>query len=93
MAIKSRQVFHTHNNYLSSIKYIASGGNMEDSTSALEQLATKVLDSGWLIEIKDGKTDFSQIHRSLNNAWGIEALFKMENLLIKEDDLIRLSNN
>ncbi len=93
MAIKSRRVFHTHNNYLSAIKYVASGGNMEDSKSALEQLASKILDSGWLSEPKKGKIDFSQIHKSLNNAWGIEAIFKMENLLIKEDDLIRLSNN
>lgn len=93
MAIKSRRVFHTHNNYLSAIKYVASGGNTEDSKSALEQLASKVLDSGWLSEPKNGEMDYSQIHKSLNNAWGIEAIFKMENLLIKEDDLIRLSNN
>ena len=93
MAIKSRQVFHTHNNYLSAIKYIVSGGNIEDSKSALVQLASKVLDSGWLSEIKNVQLDFNQVHKTLNNTWGIEALFKMENLLIKEDDLIRLSNN
>ena len=93
MPIKSQQVFHTHNNYLSAIKYVASSGNPEDSTNALRQLASKVLDSGWVSEISKGDIEFSQIHKTLNNAWGIEALFKMENLLIKEDDLIRLSNN
>ena len=93
MAIKSSQVFHTHNNYLSAIRYVASGGNTEDQMSALGQLASKVADSGWLSEIKSFDKDFSQLHKSLNNAWGIEAIFKMENLLIKEDDLIRLSNN
>lgn len=93
MPKKSSQVFHTHNNYLSAIKYVASGGYADDTKSALVQLASKILDSGWLSEIKRGGNDFYQIHKSLNNAWGIEALFKMENLLIKEEDLIRLSNN
>ena len=93
MSRNSRQVFHTHNNYLSAIKYVASAGLIEDSKSALLRLASKVLDSGWLADIKHGETDFSQIHQALNNAWGIEALFNMEKMLIKEDDLIRLSNN
>ncbi len=93
MSENSSQVFKTHSNYISAIRYIASGGILDNTEYALNLLASKVYDSGCLnFEIKK-EIDKKEIHHTLNNAWGIEALFKTENVLINEDDLIRLSNN
>ncbi|MDA2919274.1 hypothetical protein MYX76_07270 [Desulfobacterota bacterium AH_259_B03_O07] len=93
MARNTREIFRTHANYISAIRYVASGGILGNANAALEQLASRVSDSGCLNIPKRTDIDLNQIHRSLNNAWGIEALFKMGNVFIKEDDLIRLSNN
>lgn len=93
MIQNSRQVFRTHSNYLNAIRHIASSGIEDDAQKALELLALKVYDSGCLNLQREIDFDKDDIHHSLNNAWGIEALLKTENILINEDDLIRLSNN
>ncbi|HSG30409.1 MAG TPA: hypothetical protein VLB82_02580 [Thermodesulfobacteriota bacterium] len=93
MPQNSRQVFRTHSNYLNAIRYIASGGIEDNNQKSLELLAEKVFESGCLKLEKKTEFNTNDIHHSLNNAWGVEALYKMGNLFIKEDDLIRLSNN
>lgn len=93
MPQNSRQVFRTHSNYLSAIRYITCGGMVEDSRKSLELLAEKVYDSGCLKPQRVLKSDTSEIHHSITNAWDLEALYKLETIFIKEDDLIRLSNN
>lgn len=93
MPQNSRQVFRTHLNYLTAIKHIASGGIEDDNYKSLELLASKVYDSGCLKLDIEMELNIEDIHHALNNAWGIEALYKMGNVFITEDDLIRLSNN
>jgi hypothetical protein len=93
MPQNSRQVFRTHSNYLTAIRHVASSGIEDNKQESLELLASKVYDSGCLKLEKEVEFNTGDIYHSLNNAWGIEALFKMGNVFIKEDDLIRLSNN
>ena len=87
MPQNSRQVFRTHSNYLTAIRHVASSGVEDDKQKSLELLASKVYDSGCLQLEKEVEFNIKDIHHSLNNAWGIEALFKMGNVFIKEDDL------
>ena len=93
MLKNSRQVFRTHSNYIAAIRHIASGGITDDSLNSLHKLAGKVYDSGCLKLEKVVEFDSGDVHHSLNNAWSVEALYKMENIFIDEDDLMRLSNN
>ncbi len=93
MLRNSRQVFRTHSNYLTAIRHIAAGGIEDDNQKSLELLASKVYDSGCLKIERAAEFKIEDVHHSLNNAWGIEALYKMSNVFITEDDLIRLSNN
>lgn len=93
MAKSSKNVFRTHSNYISALRYLVLGGKTKSEYDAFRALASRIVDSGWMNELKKDNPDHFQIHRSLNNAWGIEALYKMSELVIKEDDLVRLSNN
>ncbi len=93
MPSNTQQTFRTHANYISAIRYVLSGGNLLNSKSSLELIASRVRDSGVLKSTKIYKADVAQVHHSLNNAWGVQALFKMGDMFIKEDDLVRLSNN
>lgn len=93
MGKSSKNVFRTHSNYISALRYLALGGKTKSDYDAFRYLASRISDSGWITELSSGHPDRFQLHRSLNNAWGIEALYKMSELFIKEDDLVRLSNN
>lgn len=93
MSEKASQVFRTHSNYVSAIRYLASNGILDNMDDALNLLASRVYDSGCLNFEYSKQINSDELHHSINNAWGIEALFKTENTIIKEDDLIRLSNN
>lgn len=93
MAKSSKNVFRTHSNYISALRYVALGGKTKSEAEAFRLIASRLSESGWLNDLQKEKADHFQLHRSLNNAWGIEALYKMSELFIKEDDLVRLSNN
>lgn len=93
MTRSSSRVFRTHSNYISAIRYVALDGNIKNAKEGFKLLASKVTDSGWYGFLKPDNADRAQLHRSMNNAWGIEALYKMSDVLIREDDLTRLSNN
>ena len=93
MTKSSSRVFRTHSNYISAISYVALDGNLSDEAEGLKLLSSKLMDSGWYMFLKPDKADRSQLHRSINNAWGLEALYKMSDVFISEDDLTRLSNN
>jgi len=93
MRENASQVFRTHSNYVSAISFIATGGILDNMDDALNLLAYRVYESGCLNFEYTKKINIDDLHHSINNAWGIEALFKTENSIINEDDLIRLSNN
>jgi len=48
MTSNTQQTFRTHANYISAIRYVLSGGNLLNSKSSLELIASRVRDSGVL---------------------------------------------
>lgn len=93
MSENALQVFRTHSNYVSAIRYLASGGILDNTDDSLNLLASRVYESGCLNFKYSSQINTEELRHLLNNAWGIEALFRTENSIIKEDDLVRLSNN
>ncbi len=94
MAKGSNLVFKTHSNYVSAIRYVACGEDVSYKRECLRTLALKIKESGWLKRVEKGfNVDITRLRRRLINAWSVETVYKISDELIKEDDLVRLSNN
>ena len=92
MSDNYRERFQTHANYLEAFAYLATDGSNRGESTMLSGLRSRLHNAG--CGGSGAKSiDKDQIQRSLRNAWGTELLLRFGQLFIKEDELVRISNN
>lgn len=84
--------FKTHANYLRSFAFLvdqnAWNGNLD-----VDALAERISASGILPAANPRDIDLEQVRRSIHNAWGTELLLSLGASIIRENELVALSNN
>ncbi len=89
---KPQDVFRTHANYLRAFALLARGG-ITNRLQAYEDLCERVTAAGSMSAAPIPNTNHDQVRRILENGWGTELLIILGESIIKDDDLVRVSNN
>ncbi len=84
--------FRTHARYIEAFAMLAGLGQNSGDLRALQDLQQRAFTSGCLSDSASGTIDYSQVQRSLNNAWGTELLLAMASRWDAEDEFVRLTN-
>lgn len=84
--------FVTHANYLRAFAYLAYS-RFESRRRAFSNIIDRVLNSGILPSNRAADFDHQQVKASLENAWGTELLLTLGEHIIRDEEVIRLSNN
>ena len=84
--------FRTHANYLRAFGHLAHQDCRPDRRMAFEAIREQVLESD-LLPVENSEANLSQVQTSLQNAWGTELLLTLGEDLIRDEEVIRLSNN
>jgi hypothetical protein len=84
--------FRTHQHYLEAFAHIAADGHSL-SDDAYIAIKSRFEQNRIQIKIPEETTNRDQLRRALENAWSTELLLLMSRRVIKEDEIVRLSNN
>jgi len=84
--------FVTHANYLRAFAYLAYS-RFESRCHAFSNIIDRVLNSGILPSSRATDVDRRQVRASLENAWGTELLLTLGEHIVRDEEVIRLSNN
>lgn len=85
--------FKTHANYIRALAYLVDPAARDQDPSFVD-ISVRTRESGILAAAPNAmNVDTEQVKRSLNNAWGTELLLSLGTSVIREDELVALSNN
>lgn len=84
--------FVTHANYLRAFAYLFYSGS-ESRHHAYRVIADRVLNSGILPSSRATDVDGRQVRASLENASSTELLLTLGEHIVRDEEVIRLSNN
>jgi len=84
--------FKTHQHYLDAFAYLAANENRL-SEDAYVGIKERFKQNRITTKIPQNTTSREQLKKALENAWGTELLLLMSRKFIREDEIIRLSNN
>ena len=84
--------FVTHANYLRAFAHLSYSG-FESRHHAYSTIVDRVLNSGILPSSRATDVDRRQVRASLENAWGTELLLTLGEHIVRDEEVIRLSNN
>ena len=93
MARKSKEVFRTHANYIRAFALLTRVPAAASKSDLYDSLLARAKNSGCLTAAPKNQIDLSQVQGSIKNAWGTELLMMLGVCLIREEELINLSNN
>jgi hypothetical protein len=85
-------VFRTHSNYLrafATLAYSGAGQRHSAYSSIIDRIINSIILSGSRITGVDSR----QIRSSLENAWGTELLLALGERIVRNEEVVRLSNN
>jgi hypothetical protein len=84
--------FKTHANYLRAFAHLSYSG-FESRHRAYSTIVNRVLNSGILPSTRVTDVDRRQVRASLENAWGTELLLTLGEHIVRDEEVLRLSNN
>jgi hypothetical protein len=85
--------FRSHKHYVEALAWIGGRTLLISDANALEVLATRFAGSGGVHDKPPPTIDYSQVQRSLRNAWSTELLLALPGRWTEEDEFIRLANS
>jgi hypothetical protein len=84
--------FRTHQHYLEAFAYLAANEN-RFPRDAYVDIKERFKQNRITTRIPQNTINREQLKRALENAWGTELLLLMSHKFVREDEIIRLSNN